>query len=192
MKLKLILVSALCGMMTTVSYAQNSDFRGFKWGTALGEVETAEKAPLEQKVKDDVLKYRSQLAGADCEVYYTFNDNDKLISGRYLFTKEYPNPELYLNDYNKFKDLLLQKYGKPYKEVQNWSNPTVQREELTKGQAIVDGHLTLTDLWVTDRSIIKVSIVQGVNHPEIEIDYVSKTWNEMESQGQLHKALEML
>ena len=92
---------------------QSTDFRGFNWGASLAQVQSQERSRLVVKIKDDELEYEDLLAGSDCDVIYIFNDNDKLIGGNYVFTKKYSNPELYMQDYNRFKDLLTQKYGKP-------------------------------------------------------------------------------
>src|ERR1700712_1112743 len=110
---KLFLAASVLFAAIGSTNAQSNDFRGFNWGSPINQVQTSEKATLALKIKDDELEYTEQLAGSDCNLFYIFNDNDKLISGMYYFTKKYDNPQLYLQDYNKFKTLLIQKYGKP-------------------------------------------------------------------------------
>jgi hypothetical protein len=83
-----------------MAYAQ--DFRGFIRGSTLNTVQSTETAKFVLKVSNDELVYKDLPGGSDCDVYYIFNDNDKLTSGMYVFTKKYTNPRLYIQDYNKF------------------------------------------------------------------------------------------
>ena len=69
----------------------------------------SKKSKFIKEEKGDLLKYEDQVGGADCYVIYTFNDNNKLISGNYVFTKQYSNSQLYLHDYTKFEKLLTEK-----------------------------------------------------------------------------------
>src|ERR1700744_3939664 len=98
---KLIIAAAILLLGKNIVQAQ--DFRGFAWASSLEAVQSGEKAPLIAKVSDDELTYKDQIGGSDCDVVYIFNDNDKLACGLYVFTKKYSNPQLYLQDYNKFK-----------------------------------------------------------------------------------------
>src|SRR3978361_512963 len=134
------------------SHAQTNDFRGFNWGSPINQIQTSEKATLALKIKDDELEYNEQLAGSDCNLFYIFNDNDKLISGMYYFTKKYDNPQLYLQDYAKFKALLAKKYGKAISEKEYWNHNTPPTEKHNYGQAVADGDLALNTVWETSTS----------------------------------------
>ena len=170
-----------------------NDFRGFSWGNSLEQVQANEKSKFILKEKDDALEYVDQLAGSDCSVIYTFNDNNKLISGVYVFTKNYSNPQLYVQDFNKFKALLIKKYGKPKQEKENWgSNYLADSDKERYGQSIATGHLTLNADWDTERSMIKIDLISSEKKPSLRIHYTTKTLNELENKEQLEQALSKL
>ena len=153
MKKSILTIVALVAI-NILSDAQTSatDFRGFIWGSSLMQIQTGEKAKqigTNEKVNliDDVLLYEDQLAGSDVTIFYQFNDNDKLINGTYFFVKKYTDPQLYLQDYNKFKELLTLKYGKPKADKEEWSSNTVPFEKEDYGQPISDGFLDLITIW---------------------------------------------
>ncbi len=176
----------------TYSFAQKTtDFRTFNWGTSFKQVQDNEKATFLLKDKDDMLQYQDDLAGYDCAVLYGFNENDKLISGNYVFTKKYSNPQLYIQDYTTFKNLLVQKYGKPASEKEDW-NTNIATEKQNYGQAVADGNLTINTEWVTGRSIIQISLTSFDKRPSLHIHYTSKSLDELENKEVLQKALTKL
>jgi hypothetical protein len=174
------------------SGAQPKDFREFSWGNSLDKIQSGERAQLLLKSGKDELEYRDELGGSDCTVLYIFNDNDKLESGMYIFSKKYSNPQLYLQDYKKFKTLLKEKYGVPSTEKEGWSYNTPVAEKHTDGQAVADGNLTLNTVWDTDRSIIKIALLTIDKHPSLQIHYTTRSLDELENKEELEKALKKL
>lgn len=168
---------------------KSNDFRNFNWRTPLSEVQKNEKSNFVNEEKGDLLKYEDQLGGSDCYVIYTFNDNNKLISGNYVFTKKYSNSQLYLHDYAKFEKLLTEKYGKAKLTKDDWSENTTPTEKENYGQAVSSGNLTLNTIWETERSIIKITLFSIENSPTLQIHYTFKTLNELEDKSELQKAL---
>jgi hypothetical protein len=198
MKNLLLTVGALL-TINSLTIAQNSttDFRGFNWGSSFTQVKSNEKAkPWDindlANNKDDILFYDDQLAGSDVTVIYQFNDNDKLINGTYIFGKKYSDPQLYLQDYEKFKGLLTQKYGKPASDAEEWSSNTTPFVKENYGQAICDGYLDLITVWSTDNSIIKVVLLTLNNRPSLQIHHTAKKLNELENKEELKTALPKL
>lgn len=168
------------------------DFRNFSWGTSLTTVQSDEKAEFIDKIQNDMLLYRDKLAGYDCNVSYGFNENDLLISGNYIFNKKYTNPQLYMQDFNTFKKLLIRKYGKPSSEKLNWNKNTPLLEKHNYGQAIADGNLTMSDLWVTGRSSIELALTM-INHiPSMHIHYTTISPEVLQNAEELQKALNKL
>lgn len=189
---QLLMVSIIMAGSVLYSKAQTTDFRGFSWGNSLDNIQSGEKAHLISKINDDELAYKDELGGSDCDVLYIFNDNDKLESGMYIFSKKYSNPELYLQDYKKFKALLTQKYGKPANEKENWNNHTPVDDKLNYGQAVADGNLTMTTLWNTGRSVVKIALVSLDKHPSLQIHYTASSLDELENKEELKSALNKL
>lgn len=191
--IKLFFSTLILLLISTCFYAQTpNDFRGFSWGNPLEKVQANEKSKFVLKEKDDALEYFDQLAGSDCSVIYTFNDNNKLISGVYVFTKNYSNPQLYIQDYNKFKALLTKKYGKPRLEKESWGGNLPNPDKERYGQSVADGKLTLNADWDTDRSLIKIDLITSERRPSLRIHYTTKTLNELENKEQLEQALSKL
>jgi hypothetical protein len=188
---KLLIVLAVMLGGINISYAQ--DFRDFTWGNSLNNVQSGEKATLVAKVSNDELAYKDILGGSDCDVIYIFNDNDKLASGLYVFSKKYSNPQLYLQDYNKFKALLTEKYGKPASEKENWNSTTTATEKHNYGQTIADGNLTLNTVWNTGRSVIKIILINTKDkQPSLQIHYTTQSLDELENKEELKTALKKL
>ena len=188
--MKAILLSLfLIGTISQYSFAQIADFRNFTWGSSLNDVQSREKSKLVYKVKDDELLYEDQLAGSDCNVIFIFNDNDKLVSGNYFFTKKFSNPELYIQDYNKFKTLLTQKYGTPFSEKEIWNNRVPISEKTNYGQAVADGNLSLNTVWITSNTQIKISLITVDKSPSLLIHYTTTHLDEFENKDDLKKAL---
>lgn len=198
MKHLLLTISALISI-NSISVAQTSaiDFRGFNWGSSINQVKANEKSKPWQINEvtnniDDILYYDDQLAGSDVTVIYQFNDNDKLINGSYIFGKKYSDPQLYLHDYEKFKELLTIKYGKPISDEEEWSSNTTPFTKENYGQAISDGYLDLIAVWSTDNSIIKIVLLTLNNHPSLQIHHTAETLSEFENKEALKTSLPKL
>jgi len=193
--MKTLLLGASIMVTSITTFAQNDqngDFRGFNWGTSISQVQSQEKSTLVVKIKDDELQYEDLLAGSECNVIYIFNDNDKLISGNYVFTKKYSNPELYLQDYGKFKDLLIQKYGKPASDDMHSSRNIPAVEKHSYGQAVADGNLSMDAIWYINNSVIKIALISTGNRPSLQIHYTSNSLNGLENKAALKQVLSKL
>ncbi len=189
----MLLAATILFATFSISHAQQSnDFRGFSWGSSINKIQNEEKAPLIFKINDNELQYSEKLAGQDVHAYYIFNDNDKLISGLYFFTKKYDNPQLYLQDYNKFKSLLTEKYGKPKTEKENWLIKTKNKDKNSYGQTIADGNLTLNSVWQTGNTTIKIKLEGTDKTPSLQIAYTTNTLNELENKEAMKTALSKL
>jgi hypothetical protein len=185
-------LATLVLMTGVISISHAQDFRGFTWGNSINKVQSDEKAQYLAKVSNDELAYTDMLGGSDCEVIYMFNDNDKLASGMYVFTKKYTNPQLYIQDYNKFKKLLAEKYGKPAVESETWSDNKPVSEKQNYGQAVADGKLSMSTIWNTDRTYIKIILVTNNQHPGLQIHYTTRSLDELENREELKAALKKL
>lgn len=186
--IKIIALICLGFIQNAVAQAK-PDFRNFNWGDSFQKVLSGESAQYILKDNDDMLQYKDQLGGFDCDVMYAFNENDKLVSGNYRFTKKYMNMQLYVQDYNSFKALLTQKYGNPGLDQQNWSSKPGAGASESVGQAIANGNLSLRAEWVSNRSIIEIMLSRVANQPLLQIYYTAKTLNEMENKALMQKAL---
>ena len=126
------------------------------------------------------------------QVNYQFNEDSKLISGTYFFTKKHLNPQLYIEDFKVFKNLLTTKYGDPSLSKEEWSANTTPNDKENYGQAIEDGNLSLYSVWVTKRSLIKIILTSSNDRPFLQIHYTTKSLDELENKTELMKALKKL
>ena len=187
---KVIIVLIVCIASMKQSIAQ--DFRGFTWGNSISSVEAGEKSKFIAKVNNDELTYKDLLGGSECDVIYIFNDNDKLASGLYVFTKKYSNPQLYVQDYNKFKKLLTEKYGKPVAEKEKWNTDNTSLNQNSNEKSEAENNYSQSTIWNTDRSVIKIMLVTIDKNPNLQIHYTTRSLNELENKEELKEALEKL
>ena len=187
---KILIILTVC--IASMKHSLAQDFRGFTWGTSISSVEAAEKSKFIAKVNNDELTYKDILGGSYCDVIYIFNDNDKLASGLYVFTKKYSNPQLYIQDYNKFKALLTEKYGKPAFEKEKWNTNSTSLEDTNYTKAETENNDTQSAVWNTDRSVIKIILVTIDKMPNLQIHYTTRSLNELENKEELKAALKKL
>ena len=190
-KIFFVLIIAIVGI--NYSMAQTFDFRIFSWGNPIEKVKAEEKARFYSAKNDDELEFDDKLGGTKFKVLYIFNENNKLISGIYIFSKEYSNPELYYQDYSVFLKLLTEKYGKPTNEKETWNNTDALYDKSNKKQAIADKNLNLYAVWDTKRTSIKITLISiGNTIPSIQIHYTATSLDELQNQIDLKDAMNKL
>ena len=190
---KIIFNGIILLMGINSSYAQTADFRIFSWGNPMEKIKTDEKSPFFSTLKSDELEYNDKLGGSNFKVLYIFNDNNKLISGIYIFSKKYSNPELYYQEYSVFLKLLTEKYGKATNEKETWNTTDPLYDKSNKKQAIADKNLNLYAVWYTKRTAIKITVISiGNEVPSMQIHYTATSLDELENQIDLKDALNKL
>ena len=169
MKTRLSLVMLLLLMLfATSAYSEESnptqfDFKRFMWGAALEEVVDFEGTYLaSDKVKDDtVIIYRTTAVGLDVILGYYFCD-DGLYQVVYSLDEEHTHGESYINDYEKFRDALTKKYGKPLFDRIKWNDNSMkeyyQENRKSQGDALTYGYCSYSTGYQTDRSLIAMSM----------------------------------
>jgi len=95
----------------------SKDFRYFDWGASKAEVKKIEGTPFSEN--GESLLYIKKVPvnwDRDCVVKYEFVDG-KLVTGLYMFIFDrYIDANSYISDFNKLKEILTSKYGKPKKD----------------------------------------------------------------------------
>lgn len=189
---KILFAILLLSGTSLIANAQNPDFRAFAWGTSFNQVQFGESASLIKNIGNDELIYKDVLGGFNINVSYIFNENNKLESGMYIFTKTYSNPQLYVEDYNIFRKLLTTRYGKPLAQNEVWSYNVQPYDTYNYGQAVVDNKLFLNTIWKTDRSEIKISLINSSGTPTLEIQYTALSMGELLNMDIINGALKHL
>ncbi len=175
------------------SLAQKTDFRIFNWGTSLEKVKSEEKASFYSAKNGDELIFKDKLGSKSVLVMYIFNENNKLISGIYIYSKEYSNAELYYYDYSVLLKLLKEKYGMPTNEKETWNTVDKSYDKTNKKLAIADKNLNLYAVWNTERTTIKITLISiGNTIPSIQIHYTSNSIEDQDNPEDLKDALNKL
>jgi hypothetical protein len=145
-----------------VNYAPRK-FEEMKWGLSKKQILEMEGKPLAQrKTKGlDIMGYQQKLINLDCSIEYVFAAN-KLTRTRFSFTTEYLDKNAYLEDYQKIKDALVQKFGRPLEEGMDWRDTTFKEDFGSWGEAISLGHLELKSRWLTTQTEI-LAVLSGEN-----------------------------
>jgi hypothetical protein len=145
-----------------VNYAPRK-FDEMKWGVSKKQILEMEGKPSAQrKAKGlDVMGYQQKLINLDCSIEYIFAAN-KLSRMRFSFITEYLDKNAYLEDYQKIKDALVQKFGRPLKETMDWRDTTFKDDFAAWGEAVSLGHLELSSRWLTPQTEI-MAVLNGEN-----------------------------
>ena len=156
---KLLLVG-IAFLLAFCVYTQDA-VRGTQWGMSLDEVREIEEAKLIQE-KPDRLIYDTKIADMDAFVIYTFHQ-DKLKDAGYIFHQDHSNKNVYIDDYDKTKNLLTKKYGNPDSAEVVWHNDLYADDPDQYGFAVSIGHLELISIWENDEQVIYCSL-RGDNY----------------------------
>ena len=134
----------------------NFDFRKLKWGATREDVKKAEEATFIDEAADMLIYRDVKVAGLNASLGYVF-ENGKLVQGSYSFAEKHSNNNLYINDYDKVKKALTEKYGEG-EEVWSWNDDLFKGDEDNYGLAISAGHLKIITMWVTEKTRIMLSL----------------------------------
>lgn len=193
MKKYIILVAvAACSFSILNAQNQLSDFRNFQWGSTAEQIQQNEKSAFSFKDNDNMFVYKDELAGYTCNVTYEFNEDNKLVSGNYIFTKRYTNPQLYEQDYLNFKNLLIRKYGQPVKVKENWDDTHYLASKKTIDGSNNNSTQQLLSKWTTSRSNIEIALDKADNIYTLHIQYTAKSPVELLNQDAVQNALSKL
>jgi hypothetical protein len=129
------------------------------WGLSKKEVVELEGKPADQrKVRDlEVLRYQQLVINLDCAIDYFFAAN-KLSRTRFSFTGDYLDKNAYLQDYQKIKEALVQKFGRPVEEGMKWRDTSYKDDFSSWGEAVSQGHLELSSRWLTPQTEITANL----------------------------------
>ena len=172
-------------------------FRRANWRMTIDEVKNMEEdEPVLEK--EDILFYEDTLLGLDVDIMYIFLDN-QLFKGTYLIREEYENKNNYLDDYEKLRKALIEKYGKPIlgegSDDVEWKNPLYKDEPHEYGFAVSIGHLEYYTLWEKNSNGEDTAIsirLSGENHDiTLNLSYMDielvLIWNERQKEKENSK-----
>lgn len=136
--------------VATQEPAKEYDFKTFFWGASKEEVIAVEGTPYEED--EECFRYIREVLGLDVALSYYFDD-DGLYQAVYILIETHSNEELYINDYNTFKNALEKKYGEPWYDAEEWQSDSKKEYYAdNKGEALRNGALSYFTYWKRDRS----------------------------------------
>lgn len=169
-------ITAILFLSTLSIFAQN-DFRNATWGMDAASVKNTETTKI---ISEDQFKivYDCLLADIKGNIIYTFTTKGQLMRSKYLLTPHYFSMNNYIKDYKLFEELLTAKYGDVVKKsVVNTSN----KSNITENDwsaLLVSGQLRIENIWSTPKTNILLTLSKTGDKPTIQIDYISKEFND--------------
>jgi hypothetical protein len=171
------------------------DFRECRWGMSIKEVKNREKKRLEEfdldflNMKGEGYLCTDKIAGLEGLVMYGIYKN-KLVRGGYWFDISKETPEVYIRNYQRLKDLLLNLYGPPYTYIDStgkemtmdlelWHNNKYRNEPQKWDLALKLGHLEYNTFWETHNTGIRLKLCGGNNSKKLMIVYESLRMQKM-------------
>lgn len=133
-----------------------SDFRSTSWGMTQAQVKAAEGEEPGGKAPG-VLTYDTYFKGESVKVRYKFSEG-RLKSGGVIFLNEHPEEIFYVQDFERRRGELTQKYGEPVINEEIWYNRLYEGMPEKMGFAVAIGHLKLRTKWRTGRSDILLEL----------------------------------
>ncbi len=142
------------------SYAPRK-FDEMKWGLSRKQILEMEGKPAHQQRSKglDIMAYEQKVINLDCSIEYVFSSN-KLSQTRFRFQNSYLDKNAYIHDYQKIKDALVQRFGRPLEENLKWLDSAYREDFSAWGEAISQGHLKLNSRWMTPQTEI-VACLEG-------------------------------
>lgn len=153
------------------------DFKQFRWGDSMETVRAVEGEPyLSNHIKErntDYIAYKTKAVGLDMVLVYYFTE-DQLFQVRYILDEDHSNENLFIKDYETFRDALTKKYGKPLIDTESWQDDSKKDfYKNRKGDALSYGYLTYYTWYFTDRSIITMQMDADNYKVSMIVEYVS-------------------
>ena len=159
------------------------DFRNTRWGMSKEDVITSETLELIEELKLDpkltrsfgtseAITYIGKIRSRKVLIIYTFHNN-QLVSTLQCFTEQYKDKATFLNEYNKHKLELTEKYGTP---IENGKLHIGETEKHNHDDLLNAGNLSLYSVWENPSTKVDLLLNNKANTDKIilMISYVSK------------------
>lgn len=120
-----------------------------EWGASKERILQVEGRPTSQETSQglEILRYRREVMNRKCLVEYAVGRNG-LVAARLHLCERYSDKNQYITDYNKLRDFLNERVGRPRADNVVWQNRYYERENGRWGTALSKGHLAFSSEWV--------------------------------------------
>ncbi len=173
----LILSLSITASASSISNNESYLFRGYEWGTHIGDIAANEIQP--GMIEDvDYFFYdtdaersfsvRTTVSGLDANALFDFDEDWCLMTGAYEITTEHVTPKDYYSDYTTLQSGLYSLYGEPmekdylaFNDIDTSSIEEVTNHLINNGGAILE-------IWCKNNSsgiILMCYATEGVIRP---------------------------
>jgi hypothetical protein len=131
-----------------------------EWGKTKARILRAEGRPLAREVSGglEFLSYHRDVLGKKCLLAYVLDD-EKLVAVRIHLLEKYADKDRYVADYNKIRDFLIEKAGKPRSNNVDWREDRAFADRNEGwGTALSTGCLRLNADWVFQGTGLRLSL----------------------------------
>ncbi len=170
--------------------AEEFDFRKMRWDMTRKEIIASEMDVLGEPSynKPDSLRYRLKLSGLSAQLIYVFHEETCYIA-MYMFNESHVNENGYIDDYEKIKKILTEKYGEPDVNRVLWKNDLYKNKPSKHGFAVSIGHLWYGATWVFPNGSAIIHILSGENYKINHLlSYLSPEYDEIEKKKEEQEA----
>lgn len=182
----------IIGLMGSVAFSDEYDFRKTNWGmskTQVGEVETATVWESGGKTYSGIY-YDTSVSGFDCGIRYSYV-GEKLVRARYNFSYDATKEEVCIESYKELKGSLTRKYGEPIVDKYVWIDDLYKDDLKNWGKAVFEDDLLCYARWETPTTKITIILKYGgSSSSDLEIRYRSKQLRKFEEELKEEKTLE--
>jgi len=161
------------------SYAPRK-FDEMKWGLSKKQILEMEGKPAHQQRSkgQDIMIYEQKVINLDCSIEYIFASN-KLSQTKFRFQNSYLDKNAYLQDYQKIKEALIQRFGRPLEENLKWLDSAYKDDFSAWGEAISQGYLKLNSRWLTPQTEIVACLDGGDEEIALTVEYTDLQLREL-------------
>lgn len=150
-----------------------------KWGTSVKKLKRVYKV----KKSGDGYVRSLTVAGMSAYQMYWFTQ-DKLTVSTTLFGERYSNKNEYVNQFNKLRELLTQKYGEPKRVWADWSQDMYRDMPEHIGFAIANGHVQFIGYWRTEKTGIELVLSGNNREVSLRVRYHSIELEDLQKQAE--------
>lgn len=138
-------------------------FRYANWGDDVETIAKLENKKYTYKDENNLLYKDIKLMRFATDVYYGFKDG-KFNAGTYTIKETHTNQNLYIDDFYEINNALIEKYGQPTNNKENWRRNIFEDDP---GLALYYGDVEYLTVWITD----ECAIMHGLRADNFEIKH---------------------
>ncbi len=185
-------VVIILGLIGSVAFSDEYDFRKTNWGmskTQVGEVETATvvKSSYDGTILTGRL-YEASVGGFDCLVSFDYI-GEKLAEAEYIFL-DGDEEDVCIESYEELKGSLIRKYGELIEDEYVWIDDLYKDDLKNWGKAVEQERLLCYANWETPTTRITIILKGDGTSIDLEIWYRSKELRKFEEELKEEKTLE--